>query len=75
MSGLSKRYINMKVVKAPSEALALTNCLLVHPTAVDPSVNYVLVDDKYPFTVKYVTHTTPFFPHPKDAFQMSYQEK
>ncbi|KAJ3044018.1 transport between ER and Golgi ATPase protein [Rhizophlyctis rosea] len=43
----------MRVVKAPSEALARTNCLLFNPRdLMDPAVRHVLVEESFAFTVK-----------------------
>ncbi|KAI9592145.1 P-loop containing nucleoside triphosphate hydrolase protein [Syncephalis fuscata] len=48
----------MKVVKSPSEAIALTNRLVVSPRDFDQKVHYVIVNGQFVFTV-YHDHTFP----------------
>ncbi|KAJ3283376.1 transport between ER and Golgi ATPase protein [Borealophlyctis nickersoniae] len=49
----------LRVVKAPNEALARLNCVLVSPHSLDPSVKYVLLEGQFPFTVKIVDKVPP----------------
>jgi hypothetical protein len=41
----------MKVAKSPSEALALTNRLVVSPRDFDQKVQYVIINGQFVFTV------------------------
>lgn len=42
-----------RVNKSPTEALALTNCIIGSPKDFDASVKYILVDDLYAFTLRW----------------------
>lgn len=44
--------IRLKASKSPNEALALTNCAIVHPDDVPESVKYASIKGKT-FTIKY----------------------
>lgn len=41
-----------KVSKSPTEALALTNCVIGSPKDFDAGARYILVDDLYAFTLR-----------------------
>lgn len=52
------QYHSYGVVASPSDALALTNCLIVHPSDFAPGT-HVLVNRSFALTVRYVaTHKT-----------------
>ena len=43
----------MRVSKSPTEALALTNCVIVSPRDFSSAVQYIIIEEEYVFTLKY----------------------
>ncbi|KAJ3090173.1 transport between ER and Golgi ATPase protein [Quaeritorhiza haematococci] len=42
----------MRVVKSPSDTLALTNCIIVNPRDFDSSIRYIIIDEQFAFTIR-----------------------
>lgn len=56
-SSQSQQFLKMKVQKCSSDQLALSNYLIVSSKDFHPNVRYVLVEEKFVFTIKYVVET------------------
>lgn len=50
----SAQYHRYAVVSSPSDALALSNCLIVHPSDFS-SGQHVFVKQQYPLTTRYAS--------------------
>jgi len=66
--------MKLLVGKAPSESLALTNCVIVNPKDFVESVKHVLVKQQYATSIKYVPllHPPSSSILPKSAIAASY---
>ena len=67
--------MKLLVGKAPSESLALTNCVIVNPKDFVESVKHVLVKQQYATSIKYVPLLHPPSSSillPKSAIAASY---